>query len=142
MIIKYDFLDNTTSEVEVDDNLGKIIGEMDKDEFNLNRKETRRHDYISQLEEQGYYIADDCNLLDDVIKSERYKELMEAIEKASAAAKNIVDQSILEKGTPKGYCCRGRRIGDDNFKENEKNLRIFEKNFKIMVTKLIFVAYI
>lgn len=97
MIIKYDFLDNTTSEVEVDDNLGKIIGEMDKDEFNLNRKETRRHDYISQLEEQGYYIADDCNLLDDVIKSERYKELMETIEKLQPQQKTLLIRVYWKK---------------------------------------------
>ena len=38
MVIKYSFLDNTTSEVEVDDELGKHIAEMDEADYNLNRK--------------------------------------------------------------------------------------------------------
>lgn len=81
MVIRYKFLDNTTSEVEVDDELGKHIAELDEADCNLNRKETRRHDYISELEEKGRYITDDNDPLNDVLKEERIKELMAAIEK-------------------------------------------------------------
>ncbi len=46
MIVKYDFLskvDGEKPEVEVDESLGKLMEQMDADDFNLNRAETRRH---------------------------------------------------------------------------------------------------
>ncbi len=46
MIVKYDFLskvDGEKTEVEVDESLAKLIEQMDTDDFNLNRAETRRH---------------------------------------------------------------------------------------------------
>ena len=90
MVIKYKFLDNTTSEVEVDDELGKHITEMDEADYNLNRKETRRHDYISELEEKGRYITDDSDPLEDVLKEERIKELRAAIEKLQPQQKELL----------------------------------------------------
>jgi len=94
MIVKYDeFLSKIpgeVTEVEVDDELGKYITEMDEADFNLNRKETRRHDYISELEANGHYIADDSDPLDDVLKAERIKELMAAIEKLQPQQKELL----------------------------------------------------
>ncbi len=69
MIVKYDeFLSKIpgeVTEVEVDDELGKYIAELDEADFNLNRKETRRHTYMSELEEKRHYIPDDSDPLDD-----------------------------------------------------------------------------
>lgn len=90
MVIKYKFLDNATSEVEVDDELGKQITAMDEADYNLTRKETRRHVYMSELEEKGHYIPDDSDLLDDVLKVERIKELIAAIEKLQPQQKELL----------------------------------------------------
>lgn len=84
MNIKYNFLSSIPgeiTEVEVDDNLGKAMEQMALDEFNLDRKETRCHIYMSELEEKGRYIPNDTNPLEDVLKEERIKELMAAIER-------------------------------------------------------------
>lgn len=90
MVIKYKFLDNATSEVEVDDELGKHITEMDEAAAKIDRKETRRHIYMSELEEKGHYIPDDTDPLDDVLKEERIKELMAAIEKLQPQQKELL----------------------------------------------------
>ncbi len=94
MIVKYDeFLSKIpgeVTEVEVDDELGKYITGMDEADFNLNRKETRRHTYMSVLEEKGRYIPDDSNPLDDVLKAERIRELMAAIEKLQPQQKTLL----------------------------------------------------
>ncbi len=94
MIVKYDeFLSKIpgeVTEVEVDDELGKYITEMDEADFNLNRKETRRHTYMSVLEEKGCYIPDDSDPLDDILKEERIKELMAAIEKLQPQQKELL----------------------------------------------------
>ena len=93
MIIKYDFLCKLTGEVteiEVNDELGKIVEEIEKDEFKNNRTETRRHKYISELEEQGYYIADDIDTFDEVVKSVQYKKLMDAIEELQPQQRELL----------------------------------------------------
>ena len=90
MVIKYKFLDNATSEVEVDDELGKHITEMDEAAAKINRKETRRHIYMSELEEKGHYIPADSDPLDDVLKEERIKGLMAAIEKLQPQQKELL----------------------------------------------------
>lgn len=90
MVIKYKFLDNATSEVEVDDELGKHITEMNDAAAKIDRKETRRHVYMSELEEKGHYIPDDSDPLDDVLKEERIKELMAAIEKLQPQQKELL----------------------------------------------------
>ena len=46
MLIKYTFADGTVSEVEVDDDLGKVMEQMKADEDKFDRRETRRHKYI------------------------------------------------------------------------------------------------
>jgi hypothetical protein len=43
MNIKYEFLNGEVMEIEVDDALGEIVVEIEKTEYNKNRKETRRH---------------------------------------------------------------------------------------------------
>ena len=89
MIVKYDeFLSKIpgeVTEVEVDDELGKYITEMDEADFNLNRKETRRHTYMSVLEEKGCYKPDDSEPQDDILK-----ELMAAIEKLQPQQKELL----------------------------------------------------
>lgn len=94
MIVKYDeFLSKIpgeVTEVEVDDELGKYIAGMDEADFNLNRKETRRHTYMSVLEEKGRYIPADTDPLNDVLKAERIRELMEAIEKLQPQQRELL----------------------------------------------------
>ncbi len=90
MVIKYKFLDNATSEVEVDDELGKHITEMNDAAAKIDRKETRRHVYMSELEEKGHYIPADTDPLNDVLKEERIRELMAAIEKLKPTQKELL----------------------------------------------------
>lgn len=94
MIVKYDeFLSKIpgeVTEVEVDDELGKTMEQMALDDFNLDRKETRRHVYMSVMEEKGRYIPDDSDPLDDVLKEERIRELMVAIEKLQPQQKELL----------------------------------------------------
>ena len=94
MIIKYDkFLSKIpgeVTEVEVNDELGEYIAEMDEAIAKIDRKETRRHTYMSQLEESGHYIADDSDLLDDILKAELHEALMAAIEKLQSQQKELL----------------------------------------------------
>lgn len=43
MIIKYAFRDGAVTEVEVSDEIGAVIIDLDRQEYNVNHKEVRRH---------------------------------------------------------------------------------------------------
>ena len=104
MIIKYDFLSKLTdevSEVEVSEELGRAMVEMEKDDFNNDRRETRRHCYMSELEENGRYIAADSDLLDDILEAELHDALMTAIEKLQPQQKELLIRVYWKKGLQK-----------------------------------------
>ncbi len=42
MKVKYEFVNGEVSEIKVDDSLGELLVEMDRQEYNINHKETRR----------------------------------------------------------------------------------------------------
>ena len=128
MVIKYKFLDNTNSEVEVDDELGKRITEMDEADYNLNRKETRRHDYISELEEKGRYIFDDSDPLDDVLKAERIKELMAAIEKLQPQQKELLIRVYWNKELQKDIAAE-EGVSEMTISRRMKKIYAFLKKF-------------
>ena len=58
MKIKYEFVTGEVVEVEVSEELGAIIVDLDRREYNNNKKETRRHCTLSSLGEDGKWLAD------------------------------------------------------------------------------------
>ena len=139
MVIKYKFLDNATSEVEVDDELGKHITEMNDAAAKIDRKETRRHVYMSELQEKGHYIPADTDPLNDVLKEERIKELMAAIEKLQPQQKELLIRVYWNKELQKDIAAeegvsemaisgRMKRI----INSLKKNFKILQKNFQNM----------
>ena len=43
MKVRYEFVNGEISEIEVDDNLGELLVDFDRQEYNNDHKETRRH---------------------------------------------------------------------------------------------------
>ena len=56
MKIRYEFATETV-EIEVDDEIGTIITELDRQDYNTNRKETRRHCFLDALDYEGECFA-------------------------------------------------------------------------------------
>lgn len=94
MIIRYKFQDGIISEVEVDDELGNEISEMDERDRKINRKETRRHQSLSDICLDSRVIAYDHNILDALIETEEKQEvhrrLMSAIETLQPQQKELL----------------------------------------------------
>ncbi len=131
MIIKYDFLskvDGEKPEVEVDESLGKLLEQMDADDFNLNRAETRRHIYMSQLEEKGCYIADDSDPLDDILKDELHEALMAAIEKLKPQQKELL-RRIYENGETQEEISKSEGVSQQAIASRLKTIYKFLKKF-------------
>jgi len=63
MKIRYQFVNGDISEIEVDDVLGEVLLDLERQESNNNRKETRRHYSLeSRIYEGEDYGAEDENL--------------------------------------------------------------------------------
>jgi len=57
MIINYEFVTGETSSIDVDEKWAKILQKLDKEEENNNRKETRRHISLSDLDYEGMWLT-------------------------------------------------------------------------------------
>ena len=58
MKIKYEFLTGEVVEIDVSDEIGELSIEIDKDNFNSDRRETRRHTSLYAMEEKGSQFKD------------------------------------------------------------------------------------
>ena len=81
MKIKYEFVTGEISEIEVEDSLGELLVDMDRLEYNVNHKETRRHVLLSAIDPADRFLTAEENLLQDLIDEEDHEKLMEAIRK-------------------------------------------------------------
>lgn len=100
MKIKYEFLTCEVVEVEVPEDMGEISIDLDRDIFNSNRRETRRHNSVEKLEEQGIQIADkNVDVVSIIENQETNKALYKALDKLSPQQKELI-QKVFFEGTP------------------------------------------
>lgn len=79
MKISYEFVTGEIVEIEVPENITKMSIEIDRDIYNHNRKETRRHNSIDYMEDVGLQFED--NSVDIVVDLEQ-REVIDEIEQA------------------------------------------------------------
>ena len=79
MKIKSEFVNGDTREFEVEDSLGALLVDMERQEYNVNHKETRRHVLLSAIDPADRYLAAETDLLQDLIDEEDHERLMAAI---------------------------------------------------------------
>ena len=78
MKIKYEFA-NETIEIEVEEEWADIVIDLDRQEYNLNHKETRRHCSLEAYNLDDALLPSDENVERDVIDDEDKKRLYKAI---------------------------------------------------------------
>ena len=95
--IIYQFADGTQNEVEVSDEFYAQYQEIEKEEKNKNRAETRRHISLSQMQENGFEpILQESSLEEDLLKEEMKKELLEAISTLTPEQQDLVYKIFYE----------------------------------------------
>lgn len=57
MKIRYEFTNGEISEIEVDESLGELLVELDRQAYNNDHKETRRHTSLDGMEYEGALFA-------------------------------------------------------------------------------------
>ena len=98
--IIYQFADETQNEVEVSDEFYAQYQEMEKEEKNKNRAETRRHISLSQMQENGFEPAlQEPSLEETLIKEEQLDLLRKAMETLTDKQKELVNKVYFENRT-------------------------------------------
>lgn len=101
MKIKYEFA-NETVEIEVTDDWGDILIDLDRQEYNIDHKETRRHCSLEAYNQDDALLPSDEDVFMDFIRKEDSRRLQSAISKLESRQKQLIQQVFFE----------GRRYAD------------------------------
>lgn len=105
MRINYEFLTGERLEIEVDENIGEVIIEMEKMQSRRNRAETRRHNSLEFMQENrdGYrpmQFADNrADVEQIIVHSDEKERLHRAIQKLDRKDSIIVKKYYFEDKT-------------------------------------------
>ena len=95
MKIKYEFATETV-EVEVSEKDANIIVELDRQEYNINHKETRRHCSLDAFNLDDALFPSDDNVEAEVTTKDEYRRLHKAIAQHSPRQQYLIQQVFNE----------------------------------------------
>ena len=102
LLIKYTFATGEGTEVEVSEEIGAVVLDLDRQEYNANHRETRRHCSLEAYNLDDALIPSDENVEEDFLRKEQYARLYAALGKLDPRQRYLVEQVYL----------RGRKITD------------------------------
>ena len=105
MKVKYEFVIGAV-EVEVTDDWGTILVDLDRQEYNVNHKETRRHCSLDAYNLDDALFPSDEDVLRDILTAEDNQRLFEAIAHLDGEQQELVRAIFFEKMSVSEYAKR------------------------------------
>ena len=96
MKIKYTFANGDVTEVEVSEEIGAVVLDLDRQEYNANHRETRRHCSLEAFDLDGNIIPSKENVEWDFIKKEESTKLHDAISQLNSRQQKLIKAIYLE----------------------------------------------
>ena len=96
MRVRYEFSNGEFSEIEVDDSLGELLVDFDRQEYNNDHKETRRHVSLDGMDYEGALFASPDDPAAEVLKREELARLLRAMEALSPDQRELVRRVYFE----------------------------------------------
>ena len=97
MLIKYEFATGEVVEIDVPEDIGNVIIEIEHNNYNSNRKETRRHESLSGVADKSPILIDPvADIEADVIANTEKTALHIAIAKLQPQQKELVDKLYFQ----------------------------------------------
>ena len=90
MKITYEFVTGEVSEVEVDEHLGGMLLDLDRQQYNNDHKETRRHVSLDGMDYEGELFASAEDTAGEAERREDTARLLSAMEALSPAQQELV----------------------------------------------------
>lgn len=96
MKVRYEFVNGEFSEIEVDESLGELLVDFDRQEYNNDHKETRRHTSLDRMDYEGELFAAAADTADEAARRDEAARLMQAIEALSPSQRELVRRVYFE----------------------------------------------
>ena len=97
MKITYEFVTGEISEVEVDERLGGMLLDLDRQQENNDQKETRRHVSLDGMDYEGELFASAEDTEEEAVRREDMARLYSAMEALSPSQRELVKKVYFEK---------------------------------------------
>jgi RNA polymerase sigma-70 factor (ECF subfamily) len=121
MLIKYEFLKGKAVEIEVEDEIGSVILQIENDTYNSDRRETRRHESLDDWNGKDRRLVDlSDETSNTVLRSLDAQALYRAIAKLKLDEQELIHKIYLE--TPPVTQAEYARAG--GFSENYIRLKV------------------
>lgn len=108
MKIRYEFVNGEVSEIEVDEGLGELLVDFDRQQYNNDHKETRRHVSLDGMDYEGELFTSVEDTERELLRREDTARLMEAMEALSPSQRELLlkvyfeDQRIVDIARAEG----------------------------------------
>ena len=97
MKITYEFVTGEVSEVEVDERLGGMLLDLDRQQYNNDQKETRRHVSLDGMDYEGEQFASAEDTEREAVRREDMARLYSAMEALSPDQRELVEKVYFEE---------------------------------------------
>ena len=97
MKITYEFVTGEVSGVEVDEHLGGMLLDLDRQQYNNDQKETRRHISLDGMDYEGELFASAEDTEREVEHREDMARLFSAMEALSPSQRELVEEVYFEE---------------------------------------------
>ncbi len=97
MKITYEFVTGEVSEVEVDERLGGMLLDLDRQQYNNDHKETRRHISLDGMDYEGELFVSAKDTEGEAVRREDMARLFSAMETLSPDQRELVEKVYFEE---------------------------------------------
>lgn len=97
MRVRYEFVNGEWSEIEVEDSLGELLVELDRQEYNNDHRETRRHTSLDGMDYEGALFAAPDDPAADLLRQEDTARLLRAMEALSPSQQELVRRVYFKR---------------------------------------------
>ena len=97
MKITYEFVTGEVSGVEVDESLGGMLLDLDRQQYNNDQKETRRHVSLDGMDYEGELFASAQDTEGEAVRREDMARLYSAMEALSPSQRELVEKVYFEE---------------------------------------------
>ena len=136
MKITYEFVTWEVSEVEVDERLGGMLLDFDRQQYNNDQKETRRHFSLDGTDYEGEQFASAEDTEREAVRREDMARLYSAMEVLSPSQRELVEKVYFEERTFASIA-REEGVGESAIRDRMK--RIYKKLKKNLIRPCGFV---
>lgn len=96
MKIRYEFVNGEVTEIEVEDAMGEILLDFDRQEYNSDHRETRRHVSLDGMEYEGEMFRAGEDTLEEILRRETAFRLAEAMGRLSPEQRELLIKVYFE----------------------------------------------